>query len=54
MTALLGPHAGYIVACYAAAAAVVLGLTLWALAADRGASRALAELEGRRRDGGAP
>ena len=52
----LGPHAGFIVAAYAAAAVVIGALVVWVVLDHRAQSRALAELEakgmGRRgRDG---
>lgn len=41
----LGPHAGFIVAAYAAALLVVVGLIVWIVADYRAQQRTLAELE---------
>jgi heme exporter protein D len=43
----LGPHAGFIVAAYAAAAIVVSALVLWIFADYRALERSIAELEAR-------
>ena len=43
----LGPHAAFIVASYAMAALVVLGLVAWVLADYRAQQRVLADLEAR-------
>jgi heme exporter protein D len=43
----LGPHAAFIVASYAVAALVVLGLIAWVLADFRAQRRVLADLEAR-------
>jgi heme exporter protein D len=43
----LGPHALFIVASYAIAAAVIAGLIVWVLVDYRAQLRALAELEAR-------
>jgi heme exporter protein D len=43
----LGPHASFIVASYAMAALVVLGLIAWVLADFRAQRRVLADLEAR-------
>jgi heme exporter protein D len=43
----LGPHAAFIVASYAMAALVVLGLVVWVLADLRAQRRVLADLEAR-------
>jgi heme exporter protein D len=43
----LGPHASFIVASYAMAAVVVLGLIAWVLADFRAQRRVLADLEAR-------
>jgi heme exporter protein D len=43
----LGPHAGFIVAAYAVAAAVVGALVIWVTADHAAQRRALAELERR-------
>jgi heme exporter protein D len=43
----LGPHAGFIVAAYAAAAVVIGALVAWVVLDHRAQSRALAELEDR-------
>jgi heme exporter protein D len=43
----LGPHASFIVASYAMAALVVLGLITWVLADFRAQRRVLADLEAR-------
>jgi heme exporter protein D len=43
----LGPHAGFIVAAYAAAAIIVSTLVLWIVADYRGLERSIAELEAR-------
>jgi heme exporter protein D len=43
----LGPHAAFIVAAYAAALAVVLGLIGWVMADHAAQRRLLAELEAR-------
>jgi heme exporter protein D len=47
MLASLGPHAVFIVASYAAAALLVLGLLVWVIADHRAQRRALAALEAR-------
>ena len=56
MTENLGPHAGFILAAYAAVAVVLIGLTLSIVRDHRAQKRALAALErrgaGRRRSGG--
>jgi heme exporter protein D len=41
----LGPHAGFILAAYAAAAVVVTGLIVWIVADHRAQRRTLAELD---------
>lgn len=41
----LGPYSGYILACYAAAFAVLAGLALWARLSDRAARETLEQLE---------
>jgi heme exporter protein D len=41
----LGPHAGFIIAAYAAAAVVIGALVAWVIFDHRKQSRALAELE---------
>ena len=43
----LGPHAAFIIAAYAVAALVVLGLIAWVLADHAAQLRLLAELEAR-------
>lgn len=43
----LGPHAGFIVVCYAAAILTIAGLVVWALVDHRAQVRRLAELEAR-------
>jgi heme exporter protein D len=43
----LGPHAGFIVAAYAAAAIIVSALVLWVFADYRSLVRSIAELEAR-------
>jgi heme exporter protein D len=43
----LGPHAGFIVAAYAATAAVVAALVAWVIADHAAQKRALADLERR-------
>ena len=43
----LGPHAAFIVAAYAAALAVVIGLISWVIADHAAQRRLLAELEAR-------
>jgi heme exporter protein D len=43
----LGPHAGFIVAAYAAAAIMVGALVLWVFADYRTLKRSIAELEAR-------
>ena len=43
----LGPHAAFIVAAYAAAALVVIGLIAWMLADHAAQRRLLADLEAR-------
>ena len=43
----LGPHAAFIVAAYAAALAVVIGLICWVIADHAAQRRLLAELEAR-------
>jgi heme exporter protein D len=43
----LGPHTGFIVAAYAAAAIIVSALVLWIFAGYRGLERSIAELEAR-------
>jgi heme exporter protein D len=43
----LGPHAGFIVAAYAAAAIVVSALVLWVFSDYRSLERSIAELESR-------
>ena len=43
----LGPHAGFIIAAYAIAALVVLGLIAWVLADYAAQRRLLADLEAR-------
>ena len=45
--AALGPYAGFIVAAYAVALAVVLALLAWVVLAHRRQQRLLAELEAR-------
>ena len=40
-----GPHAGFIIAAYAAAVAVVTGLTLWVVLDWRAQKRVLGDLE---------
>lgn len=56
LTAGLGPHAGFILASYAAVAVILVGLTLSIVLDHRVQKRALAALEqrgaGRRRPGG--
>ena len=47
MIDLLGPHAGYIVACYAATLAVIAGLIAWIVVDHRVQNRRLADLEAR-------
>jgi heme exporter protein D len=42
---MLGPHAGFIVAAYAAAVLVVSALVLWVLADYRALTRAIAAIE---------
>jgi heme exporter protein D len=44
---MLGPHAPFIVAAYAAAAAVIAGLIAWVLVDYRTQRRLLAELDAR-------
>jgi heme exporter protein D len=41
----LGPHAGFIIAAYAAAVAVIAALIGWIVADHRAQTRALADLE---------
>ena len=43
----LGPHAAFIIAAYAAALAVVIGLISWVIADHTAQRRLLAELEAR-------
>jgi heme exporter protein D len=43
----LGPHAGFIIAAYLAAAAVVAGLVMWVITDHAAQRRALADLERR-------
>ena len=43
----LGPHAGFIVAAYAAAALIVGALVLWVVVDYRALERSIAELEAR-------
>ena len=43
----LGPHAGFIIAAYALAALVVIGLIAWVLADHAAQRRLLADLEAR-------
>jgi heme exporter protein D len=43
----LGPHAGFIVAAYAAAALILGALGLWVAADHRALTRAIGELEAR-------
>ncbi|GGE27398.1 hypothetical protein GCM10007276_00720 [Agaricicola taiwanensis] len=50
----LGPHAAYIIVSYGVAALVLLGLLIWAVALDRGASREVRRLEERRRQEAKP
>ncbi len=56
LTTSLGPHAGFILAAYAAVVVVLTGLTLSIIRDHRAQKRALAALEqrgaGRRRQGG--
>lgn len=47
MTALLGNHAGFILAAYGLAAAVVAGLAVWIVVDGRARRRELADLEAR-------
>ena len=43
----LGPHAGFIIAAYACAALVLIGLIVWVLADHAAQRRLLADLEAR-------
>jgi heme exporter protein D len=43
----LGPHAGFIIAAYAVATAVIGALIVWVVADHRAQRRTLAELEAR-------
>ena len=43
----LGPHAGFIVAAYAVAIAVIAALIVWVIADSRAQKRMLADLESR-------
>jgi heme exporter protein D len=43
----LGPHAGFIVAAYAAAAMIVSALVFWVVIDYRGLERSIAKLEAR-------
>lgn len=47
MIEALGPHAGFILACYAATALVVAGLIAWVIVDHRLQTRTLAALESR-------
>lgn len=44
---VLGPHAGFIVAAYAVAALILIGLVLWAVLDERRQKRLARELEAR-------
>ena len=46
----LGPHADFIIAAYAIAALVVVGLIVWVVLDHRAQRRQLGELEAQRRD----